>query len=382
MTTPPGWYPDPAHQGHGPAQERWWDGAGWTDHRRDAPGAYGAPTEPSVPGPVDAAAQHPGQAPGQLPGHPTGQGYGAGQAPGYAPGQTPGYAPGGQAPGYGAGQIPGYPPAGQAPGYGQPPAPGGAPRGRGAKIAAVAVATVVVVGAIVGGVVLLNDDEDDGKSGPKAGPSATAPGGHDSPTPTEKPSTGPSDNPRTNDPEAAEDLASGISLPVLEGWRDAATDPSAGAGVTTLDGYPCPAAPESNCVRGGVFSFPASGYKARTAEGVAKEDIAQNAESSYGTDPVSKKKSYGGITSHKQLKAEAVTVAGTKGYLVRWKVETKKGDDGYVQSVAFPSPTVPGATVVVRFGFDVSDEAPTLADMDRIVREIKPVSDPGDNEDV
>lgn len=32
MTPPPGWYRDPAY----PLVERWWDGTGWTDHRRQA----------------------------------------------------------------------------------------------------------------------------------------------------------------------------------------------------------------------------------------------------------------------------------------------------------------------------------------------------------
>ena len=39
MTTPPGWYPDPAHSGHGPAPERWWDGRAWTSHTPAATGA-------------------------------------------------------------------------------------------------------------------------------------------------------------------------------------------------------------------------------------------------------------------------------------------------------------------------------------------------------
>ncbi|MGW2202566.1 DUF2510 domain-containing protein [Streptomyces sp. NPDC001774] len=33
MTTPPGWYPDPAV----PTVERWWDGTNWTAHTRQAP---------------------------------------------------------------------------------------------------------------------------------------------------------------------------------------------------------------------------------------------------------------------------------------------------------------------------------------------------------
>lgn len=38
--TPPGWYPDPAQ----PAQQRWWDGARWTEHTAPAAQAVGAPT--------------------------------------------------------------------------------------------------------------------------------------------------------------------------------------------------------------------------------------------------------------------------------------------------------------------------------------------------
>ncbi|RLL65894.1 DUF2510 domain-containing protein [Streptomyces sp. Z26] len=47
MTTPPGWYPDPGHTGNGPALERWWDGAAWTEHTR----APGYPMMPGVPAP-------------------------------------------------------------------------------------------------------------------------------------------------------------------------------------------------------------------------------------------------------------------------------------------------------------------------------------------
>ncbi|MFH8366991.1 DUF2510 domain-containing protein [Streptomyces sp. NPDC018031] len=348
MSTPPGWYPDPTHQGPGPAPERWWDGSAWTDHRRDAQAVHSAPTMIGTPGPADQSF--------------------APAAPGYPPGQMPGHYPG------------------------HPPGPGGTPRGRGPKIAAVTAAAVVVVAAIVGGVVLLTDDDKKDDSA-KTGPSATAPapgpgtpqdqgpGGDEPPDATDEPTTDAPTAP-PDDPRAAEDMASGISLPVLDGWRASPANPSGGAGVTTLDRYPCPGAPSANCVRGGAFSYPASGYRAKTAEGIAKEDIAANAEDSYGTDPNTKQKSYGGIGSHKQLKSEAVTVAGEKGYLVRWKVDTRKGDDGYVQTLAFPSPSVPGTIVVVRFGFDVNDEAPSLADMDRIVKGIKPISDPGDNEAV
>ncbi|MFE2674560.1 DUF2510 domain-containing protein [Streptomyces hygroscopicus] len=314
MNTPPGWYPDPGYAGHGPATERWWDGSAWTEYTRDASGAAG---------------------------------------PAFGP------------------PMPSYPPGQQ----------GDRTRGRGPRIAALAVALGVVVAAIAGGIALLGDGGDgDGGGNARTGPapSSSAPrdGGDPAPgVPTpDSPSDGPSAQP-SYDPDTAPDPVNGISLPVLSGWQ-AGRSSSGGAGVTTSR-YPCPGDPSTDCVRGGAFSRTADGYKATSAKGIAEEDIAQNAEESYGQDENTDRKAYGGITSHKQLKESAVDVAGEKGYLVRWKVVTKKGDDGIVQSVAFPSPTVPDTMVVVRFGFDVSDEAPPLSDMDKIVKGIEALAGDG-----
>lgn len=49
QVTPPGWYPDPGHEGDGPRQERWWDGGRWTDSLRPA-GGPGAPAPQAAPG--------------------------------------------------------------------------------------------------------------------------------------------------------------------------------------------------------------------------------------------------------------------------------------------------------------------------------------------
>lgn len=52
-SVPPGWYPDPAPQTSPYAQQRWWDGARWTDHLQ--PAASGSapvaarPTGPTTP---------------------------------------------------------------------------------------------------------------------------------------------------------------------------------------------------------------------------------------------------------------------------------------------------------------------------------------------
>jgi hypothetical protein len=161
----------------------------------------------------------------------------------------------------------------------------------------------------------------------------------------------------------ATDAASGIDLPVPSGWKGQSG--LEGAGVTTGQ-YPCPADSTQTCVRGGVFSAPAASLEdtGTTAKEVAQQDIAANAQESYG-------KIYGSITSHQQLKSASVKVAGKQGFLVRWKVITSKGDDGYVQSLAFPSPSASGQMVVVRSGFDVNSKAPSLSVLDTIVSGIK-----------
>jgi hypothetical protein len=258
------------------------------------------------------------------------------------------------------------------PGY--PPQPGGDSR-RGQKITVLVVAAVVLVAAIVGGVVLLNDDGAD-RAGP--GPSATAknPAPDDGDSGADGGGTeGTEPPPPGGDADVAPDVLNGITLPVPDGWQ-AGRNSEGGAGMT-ISPYPCPGDTASNCVRGGAYSMTAAGYQATTAEGVAKEDIAKNAENSYGKDPLAEKEMYGGITSHRQLRSQAVTVAGEKGYLVRWKVVTRTGDDGFVQSVVFPSPSGSKSLVVVRFGFDDSDKAPTLDDMDEIVEGIAPIGEPG-----
>ncbi|GAA4941218.1 hypothetical protein GCM10023238_03770 [Streptomyces heliomycini] len=74
-----------------------------------------------------------------------------------------------------------------------------------------------------------------------------------------------------------------------------------------------------------------------------------------------------------------MTVAGQKGYLVRWKAVTGKGSDGYVQSLAFPSPAQPQRIVVVRFGVDTDQEQSVL---DEITEGIEVSSGGGSGQDV
>lgn len=258
--------------------------------------------------------------------------------------------------------------------------PPAAVRRRRVRIGVGVTAGVVVLAAIAGGVLLLTDDSGGSKNAASdvVSPSPSAPGGQQgeggrggsggggrSPAP---------DQQQPLQPPAEDgyvtDMISGVSLPVPDGWKGQSA--AVGASVSTGT-YSCPADTTQKCERGGVFAAPAQALKntAKTAEAAAKADIAVNAKESYGG------KAYGAITSHQQLKSEPVTVAGQKGYLVRWKVVTKSGDDGYVQSLVLPSPHSADMLVVVRSGFDISPKAPALSVMDEITKGIKASSGGG-----
>ncbi|MFC5174139.1 DUF2510 domain-containing protein [Streptomyces mutomycini] len=241
-------------------------------------------------------------------------------------------------------------------------------RRRRVRIGAGIAAGVVALAAVGGGAYMLGDSSGDG-----ADSAASAPAPSESPRLPGAPDGGGQDGGGSRSPEQqmpqteegyATDLASGISIPVPDGWTGQSGP--IGAGVSTGE-HACPGDEAEKCVRAGVSSAPAQALEieATTARAAAEADIRTNAEESYG------EKVYGGITSHEELKSEAVTVAGQKGYLVRWKVVTKDGDDGYVESLAFPSPNAKDMLVVVRSGFDINAEAPELSVLDDITKGIK-----------
>ncbi|MEW2348103.1 DUF2510 domain-containing protein [Streptomyces sp. NPDC006684] len=403
--TPPGWYPDPGHSGEGPRGERWWDGTAWTDRTRqaapaeppgtapagipaDAPSESRDPRDPAATRdpatPLDTSAPQDASAP-QDPASaqaPTAQAASA-QAPS-APGPSapqspygpqppyPPAAPYGASGPYGAPQpgVPG-PYGGYGP-YGMPPAPR---RGRGRWIAGISVGVVLLAVLGVGSWALVAGDDADAKS-----PAASAPrepgapgGGKPSTPPRQRGEGGGGDEGRgggsgTVRSGTVPDLVNGLRIPVPKGWEGQSL--TTGASVNA-GSYACPvpdpsAGDEDSCVHGGVQSVPAValGITAKTAEEIAKADIAKNAEDSYGGG------AYGDITSHSVDAAKPVRIAGSEGYLVRWKVVTSKGPDGYAESVAFPSPTTK-QMVVLRVGLDISDDAPKLSVLDGLLDGIK-----------
>ncbi|MFF3318467.1 DUF2510 domain-containing protein [Streptomyces sp. NPDC003035] len=282
MTTPAGWYPDPAT----PTVERWWDGTTWTAHTRPAT----APTTV----------------------------------------------------------------------FTAPPAPGG--RGRAVALGAGAVAVVVAI--VAGAVVLGDDDEEDGGS-VTAGPTAVTTSGS-------TPSSSTSGSPPAEDPTKVVDQLNGITLPIIQGWEEPRFRAGSAPTVTTVGEYPCPGATNQECRHGTVESRTASGTDATSPEALAKEDIALAADAFF-EDDVLGNQLYGGILSHKEIAARPTVVAGRTGYLVRWQVTTGKGPGGYVQSLAFPSPTGSESPVVVRFAFDAGPDGPPLAAMDAITKGILPI---------
>ncbi|CAL9611599.1 DUF2510 domain-containing protein [Streptomyces sp. enrichment culture] len=352
QVTPPGWYPDPGQKSDGPATERWWDGRVWTDRTRPAgqAAAWGPPVQPGQPGgPVQ-----PGQPGGPVqPGQPGGP---------VQPGQ-PGYA---SAPTQTA--FPAYPGPQGHPGH--PAYPGAAPAGRRRGLRtgiAIAVAAAVLASIGAGVYVLTKDDDgggpdragtqqdrEGGPFGDRGRPGGPSPDPEDPGEPEESP--GERGGGEVEGGGTLQDPVNAISLPVPEGWSGEPM--TVGAQMTSDTTYDCPAAPSERCTKGGAYSAPAElvGTKGSTPEAVAKADIAANAEESYGG-------SYGKITSHQVLASKAVTVAGQKGYLVRWKAITSKGSDGYVQSLVFPSPADPERLVVVRCGLDVDQKVSILDDI-------------------
>ncbi|MFB7298607.1 DUF2510 domain-containing protein [Streptomyces rubiginosohelvolus] len=332
--TPPGWYPDTG----APGLERWWDGTAWTAHTRPPAAEGSAPHQPPAPTQSGPAGFGPA---------------GFGPAEG-GPAQS------------GAGE---FGPAG----FGPPSLPhqrgphDGAGSGNRTKILAVALSGVLVLGAAVTGAILLGRDE----GGTPAAPATTT----SAPAPVTTPSTTPSasDEPDPDEnPAVLVDQLNGVTVPVPQGWEKPKSSSSDVPTIRTVQSYDCPGG-SSFCYHGTVTT-----HTARSAEtdpkALAEADIVTAADLAYEEDSLGRR-NHGGITAHKVLKAEQLSVAGRAGYLVRWQVTTGKGPGGYVQSVAFASSVGSGTPVIVRLAFDADVAELPLSLMDTITRGIRPLGD-------
>jgi len=160
---------------------------------------------------------------------------------------------------------------------------------------------------------------------------------------------------------AAVDVVNGISLP----------DPGTGwTGGTTQDGYAvleygtytCAGSSGGTCSYAGASTSTLKATVSAGAKAAATADMASAVSGSYGT-----------ITGHTQLESQAVTVAGRAGYLIRWKVDAKVGNDGTVEDVVFPN-SAGTKLIAVHLGFDISSKAPSVSVMDTIVSGIQDYS--------
>ncbi|MER8004549.1 MULTISPECIES: DUF2510 domain-containing protein [unclassified Streptomyces] len=330
QVTPPGWYPDPGQTSEGPATERWWDGKAWTDRTRPAGSAavWGPPAQSPMAGPDPAYAAYP-----TYPAFPA-------QPPPHAPRR-------------------------------------GLHTGTAVAVAAAVLASIGVgVWALTGdggsGGGAANSQRGPGGQGAPFDGEGGSPGGSGGPDGGQSPAPGQSEAPKIKSGSVTDPI-SGISLPIPADWYGQQLQ--VGASITSNDSYKCPGDTSKKCTKGGAYSAPAQVLRTSgsTAEEVAKADIQANATQSYGG------KTYGSITSHQVLGSKAVTVAGQKGYMVRWKAVTSNGSDGYVESLAFPSPANPANIVVVRFGVDVGEKQSVI---DEITKGIEVSTDSGDGSNV
>ena len=157
----------------------------------------------------------------------------------------------------------------------------------------------------------------------------------------------------------AVDAVDGISLPIPKGWTGGTL--STGYASMYIGPYTCNGT-KDGCTLGGVstssVALPASGG----AQAAAESGMAGAVKAAYGT-----------VTGHTVLESKAVTVAGRSGYLIRWQVDAKTGNNGTVEDLVFP--TSSGSSLVsVQFGFDIAKGAPSVSLMDTIVAGIQDYS--------
>ncbi|SEM34492.1 DUF2510 domain-containing protein [Streptacidiphilus jiangxiensis] len=154
----------------------------------------------------------------------------------------------------------------------------------------------------------------------------------------------------------AVDAADGLSIPLPSGWTGGTT--TDGHASASFGSYTCAGASGSSgntCSLAGADTVTLTTPVSTGAQAAAEQDIT-----------AAVKESYGDVTGHQVLQEKAVTVAGRSGYLVRWQVDAKVGNNGTVETVVFPD-KAGDKLIALRLGFDIADKAPSLSVMDQIV---------------
>lgn len=232
---------------------------------------------------------------------------------------------------------------------------------RGPLVAGVVGAVVLVASLVVSA--MLSFAIGPGAGGVPSDEAGGAPTGE--PTPPDGGPGAPEDDEGTPDEPEGDLPATGVALPVLEGWE---RDPF-GPMVTTGE-YRCPGSKAESCLRGSsmIIVAPAG---TDDAEDAARNDIGRFAKLAYS------KGTYGGIKSHESVTSEKTSVAGQDGYRVRWKIVNRTKPDAYVESVAFTHPNGSGEMLLLRTGFDIAESAPPLSDMDKLAEGVTEESGSG-----
>lgn len=253
-----------------------------------------------------------------------------------------------------------------------PPGSGDTPPGTGrrpvrGRVVAVTLVGAVLAAAIVTGVAALGtgDDPEIRVTDPGAGPGATHP-----PTSTPAPTPSPS---ASGDPHLLVDELNNISVPVPAGWKKA-EDVHGLPTMVTEKRYPCPGA-TAYCDQGRVSTTTAREDSAgdNSPRAAAEADIEDTAARAYDRDGAGGRP-FDGMTGHRRIAAGPVEVAGRQGWFVRWRVSTRTGPGGWVQSLAFPAPTDAGAVAVVRYTLDTGPGTPPVSLMDTVTRGIRPLA--------
>ncbi|MFJ8042224.1 DUF2510 domain-containing protein [Kitasatospora sp. NPDC096147] len=340
---PAGWYPDPQDTTSAPRPQRWWDGRGWTASTRPAPGDAPPPAGAPASAPADATADAP-----TVLSEPVAE-----PAPTVLTGEV-----------LEQGAAYRYP---EPPAYTPLPKPKTGP----SRPVLIAAAVAAVAGLLVGsGVTYLAMDGRSDRRASERVRSDHRPAGDgvereqgapDAPGSSASPKSPDGRTPDGTAPDGrggrgaglAVDVVNKLSLAVPSGWQAGTTKD--GFAAMSVGSYAC-ASGEGECSLGGANTGRIDGTDAKKA---AEQDIDAAAQQAYGK-----------IKSHEQLKSEPIAVDGRDGWLVRWKVDSPEGNDGYVQTVVFPTADGKGLSTL-HLGFDIADKAPTLSQMDKIVESVK-----------